>query len=553
MTFGVDSPRDISALSKLGAHGESAGNIQRDLMKLFKHLKAPEPERIRTSVFKKEAGAWRTAMEEVSVFLPHDWFECIASHDLMDPIFGAKEVPNFWKQVSDKDPRLFMNPMKRVTHWKEKFIPFLVHGDGAPHHKHDSIQVSSFKSMLSIEAVNTAMLLLAGLPEAMRCTEKRCNDRRLPFLGDTDDFLGHYYVWSWNAVFEGKHPSTDPWKRPFAAGSRRATLAGKWLDEVHQMRGCIWRAPADCAHLSHEYGLPSHSSTELCMCCPGNDSDIPWRDFSANAVWKSAIFGPQQLLERPMCRHWMLQISGFSAHCFVYDPMHCIEIGPGGIAVANIMYDLLYKIYTGFKGERLQRLFKDIQDSYDALGITDNKISKLEYSYFSTPAAPHQNYPDIMHSAIKARQCRYLIPVMAKLCNDYLQPEDKYSCHRLECLQGLANALDIVDAGGLFLGTELKAYETAMNSFLVHFAALRVLSGDRQQWNMTPKLHYMVHIMMEAKWLSPKAVWCYSGEHMVGNVAALAQSCLSGTPPHMVPETLCFKYRVGKHMQLTNF
>jgi hypothetical protein len=285
MTYGVDGPEDMAALSRLGAHGWSDGNIHRDLMTLFKNLKAPEPEKKKAPVFKKDAGQWRTAMELVSVFLPHDWFECIASHELMDPIFGARDVAEFWKQVSDDDPRLFKNPMKQVSNWKKKFIPFLVHGDGAPHHKHDSIQISSFKSMLTKLAVNMAMLLLAGLPEAMRCTEKRCNDRKLPFLGNTEDFLGRYYVWSWNAVFEGKHPATDPWEQPFAAGSRRAKLAGQLLDPVRQLRGCIWRAPADGKHLSDEYGLPSHSSTELCMSCPGNDSNIPWRVFSSDALW----------------------------------------------------------------------------------------------------------------------------------------------------------------------------------------------------------------------------------------------------------------------------
>ena len=183
MTYGVDGAEDMAALSRLGAHGWSDGNIQRDLMTLFKNLKAPEPEKIKAPVFKKDAGQWRTAMELVSVFLPHDWFECIASHDLMDPIFGARDVAEFWKQVSDDDPRLFKNPMKQVQSWKRKFIPFLVHGDGAPHHKHDSIQISSCKSMLTKLPVNMAMLLLAGLPEAMSCTEKRCNDRRLTFFG----------------------------------------------------------------------------------------------------------------------------------------------------------------------------------------------------------------------------------------------------------------------------------------------------------------------------------------------------------------------------------
>ncbi len=56
MTYGAEGAEDIAALSRLGAHGWSDGNIHRDLMKLFKKLKAPEPERIRASVFKKDAG-----------------------------------------------------------------------------------------------------------------------------------------------------------------------------------------------------------------------------------------------------------------------------------------------------------------------------------------------------------------------------------------------------------------------------------------------------------------------------------------------------------------
>ena len=39
----------------------------------------------------------------------------------------------------------------------------------------------------------------------------------------------------------------------------------------------------------------------------------------------------------------------------------------------------------------------------------------------------------------------------------------------------------------------------------------------------------------DARWLNPSACWCYPGEHFVGNHTKLAEACLSGLPPHMVP------------------
>ena len=156
-----------------------------------------------------------------------------------------------------------------------------------------------------------------------------------------------------------------------------------------------------------------------------------------------------------------------------------------------------------------------------------------------------------MHSVIKARQVRYLVPVAAKLCNDYHKEGDPYSTHRLQCLTSLSTACELVDDNGLFLGSDIPKHQQCIKDFLVNSAALCALSfkNEVKQWPLRPKLRYVAHIGMAAEWLSPKAFWCYSGEHMVGNVAVLASSCLSGTPPHQVPETLCEKYRVGKNLQ----
>ena len=79
--------------------------------------------------------------------------------------------------------------------------------------------------------------------------------------------------------------------------------------------------------------------------------------------------------------------------------------------------------------------------------------------------------------------------------------------------------------------------------FLPHFC-----HHPRFQWQQIPKMHYLFHISEDAKWLNPAACWCYPGEHFVGNHTRLAEACLSGLPPHMVPSTVAKKYQVGKHL-----
>ena len=68
---------------------------------------------------------------------------------------------------------------------------------------------------------------------------------------------------------------------------------------------------------------------------------------------------------------------------------------------------------------RIAKLNEEIKAAYDELGIKENKVGVLDYKHFSNKEAPFQNDPDLMHSVIKARQTRYLVPVAAKLCRKF--------------------------------------------------------------------------------------------------------------------------------------
>ena len=289
-----------------------------------------------------------------------------------------------------------------------------------------------------------------------------------------------------------------------------------------------------------------------CVRCACNCTDVPWFDLSMAAKWRKVKYSPAHLEAHPLTSHWLMRVKGVSAFTFVYDPMSCLEIGPAGTAVATVFFDAVYLELPGTKAAKLQQLMSYIGDAYRELGINQSKITRLEYTYFCAPKHPHKEFPDMMSSAIKARQCRYLVPVAAKFRRDFFKPGDDYSRSRLECLENLAKFYDIVDGADLFLGEEaIGDAQLALHRFATHYAALAKLCRDAglKKWPIRPKLHYAEHIGEELKYISPRAMWCYGGEHMVGSTTALAQSCLSGTTPRKVSDTACTKYRVGKHFQ----
>ena len=66
-----------------------------------------------------------------------------------------------------------------------------------------------------------------------------------------------------------------------------------------------------------------------------------------------------------------------------------------------------------FKVKQLEDLNKLVTEGYNAAEVPlDHRIKWLDIKHFCPDAsAPHQHYPELMSSAIKARQTRYLVPV----------------------------------------------------------------------------------------------------------------------------------------------
>ena len=556
-TFGA-VPQDLNALASCGSYGHQPSNTQRDLLRLeaLQNLKAPDPYYVSAWVIQNPGTRPVLVKEDIAIFLPHEWGHALSQHGLLDCTVGEMaDIKEFWKQVSNEDPKLYKNPVLKEN--RENYMPFVLHADKGPHAKQDSLHTISMYSLIAQArrlGVDESSFMLCAIPNSCLVTTKKCKDLSLANVEPTMDTIGKVLAWSFKAWFAGLHPFTDAFGHPLLQD--RLAKAGQRICQ-NGMRCIIWALPADCEHNSVEYGLPNYNSNSPCMRCKCNRSDTPWNDFNHNADWRSKPYTKQEVHDEPMTSHWVLSIPGVNHWTFAYDFMHCADLGFSSASVANVFYDVVYKHLPGRKrSEKIAQLLDLVHQAYDDLGITEGRISKLALSHFCDADAPHQHYPDLMHSATKAKQTAYLVPVCLKLCEKFNDGSD-YCMWRHKCLKHLCNLCKISEEADLFFThEEFRQYDSNVHKFLQYYNKLSYHSYSLDnarvghfQWGQIPKMHFLCHISEDAQFLNPRAVWAYPGEHLVGNATKLAAACLAGLQPYQVPNTICKKYQIGKHLQ----
>ena len=133
---------------------------------------------------------------------------------------------------------------------------------------------------------------------------------------------------------------------------------------------------------------------------------------------------------------------------------------------------------------------------------------------------------------------------------DYESATSRFLRH-YECLSKLsAGSTERIGQplGGLNVGSFLLMRCQPLHLLMIWLASwcaahISGISGAKSQ------SHYQEHISEDSAFLNPARVWCYPGEHLVGNATRLANACLAGLPPWHVSTTVCLKYQVGKHIQ----
>jgi hypothetical protein len=80
--------------------------------------------------------------------------------------------------------------------------------------------------------------------------------------------------------------------------------------------------------------------------------------------------------------------------------------------------------------------------------------------------------------------------------------------------------------------------------------ARRYNSVGISMFDITIKMHYLVHGAYRARHLNPRLGWCYGGEDFQNKVKRLGQSCVRGTAPWQLSVKFVTKYVFGLTLRI---
>lgn len=517
--------RAVTELASAGSFGQYPGNVWRDIMSKFMvSTFVPQPTTILLPcVSRKEPG--KVLSEPTLVLLPDQWVASISKNPvLMDEVFGTGQLQSFWQGVHPHDPRLLHTGLKSIANFERRCIPVLVHSDAGEYSESDSLFVLSMRALTSSGPTKQCQLLLGSFPRTCK-TKGESGTIAKMFAAMVDSF---------NACFQGRT-----------------------LDGQHFSSGCclvIWCIGGDVENLIHEHRLP-HFATKAGMCgfCKANYEELPFTDSRPEARWKATVYDHAALMVQPWATKGFFKIEGVIPETLHFDAMHLIECqGVANHTIANCLHEMIFASGLG-KERGTHHVWSLMQKAYVDLGIqADDRMGHFVFARVGDDGAPHAHYPCL--SSVKARHCRYLVKVVTRLLEEApVVDGNEHNAHRLLCMRNLAMLCDIIDRNQWFLSdAEHGLFSTCVQHFLVHYQWLNKEAARARKclWSITPKFHFMHHLVDQAKFLSPKATRLYGSEDMVGRMAKLGASCLSGNPSHSVPSAIIVKYRLAMHLLL---
>ena len=454
-------------------------------------LGVPQPYIVELPIQARSSEGWYMTSKPLGMFLPHEWFSWLENHKEAS---GFAHLEAFWEEHSADDPKLAGNPI--VKEGRHHFLPMVLHGDGGQFHRGDSIHVISLRSLLSKANVASSQLLLIAIP-------KQCCHKSSAAHDDTMAQVWSIFKWSLNHMFFGKHPEVDHLGQPWPANSPRALKAGTALNTQGKC-GWLFAVSCDGEYQMNELGLPGHAHNACCWMCGANKSTVPFNDFRPCAAWRKT-----KVLHKGKCptSHQLGEVNGVTGDTFALDTLHVMDEGVISHTLGNVVFDFICKPgWPGTVDQKLKSLFDKVCQQYLEQSIeASHRIKRLVLSSFTNPKSKYEVFPDM--SGIKAKQLRWLLPVLYEICVTELgKATDAYNKHKLACLYNLNKVYTIIDEQGLHMDRKAhKSLLKSMNLFLVHYTTLSSLSIEQGylQWNTIHKHHLSAHLAEHQSGLTP--------------------------------------------------
>ena len=273
----------------------------------------------------KEEGHQVNKEIETALMLPHLWVLTAHENNLLEAITCTGEkLAVFWKsQMNSPQMTPELEKMIQDATPNQLPIPYVLHGDGAPFTEVDSVQVLSFRCLLSRRSVSECQLLITAVP-------------KLAMTKSTFKKVMETVAWSWQALFTGVCPKKDLQGQPVEANR------GKRL-----RKGVCWSITGDLEWYCQEFGFPWASSNMVCPYCNADqkkeNSKYSYTDFRPTAAWRKTILSRDELQSK-FAGHPLWKAPAVSIHSVKLDWLHTVDLGVAAYLHGSLLYSIMEKL-----------------------------------------------------------------------------------------------------------------------------------------------------------------------------------------------------------------
>ncbi|CAE8586409.1 unnamed protein product, partial [Polarella glacialis] len=525
---------DLEALASLGTHGALANNIHRDLMAKMQALpRLPEPFHVKLK-FAEPLG-W----QDQGIMLPHEMFSVIFHKypkTWRKSVLPSEHKLHEWWEHVEEHPQMLNRPIKTRDQWALWGVPLAIHGDGVP-------ITGIGKGWCKLMTMFTwSSLLGSGSTLDMLFWIWSVFDK-LCHTGDCDGTMQSFFAilkWSFFWLWIGKWPDED-WYNPLSAAGKKA---GSFL--ACGFFGVLFAIEGDLEYLTLHLDLPRHSlqSGPCCLCRATMRGDNSWADFRTNAAWLSCCWTPTEWLNWPnRSSNALFQLPGVTAVSIALDYMRCKYLGSDMYQFGSVLYMLCYFVLTGTPLENVHTCWAFIKEFYK----THNTGSIYRYLNKLTMFCRKSGYPKLRG---KANEIRHFGAALLGLWGAHMN--GALELHRKVHLMLKLNVrmetllTEYRDESALPPAAAREFTDACRNMMLLYtqLAEHFVQEGEKL-FDIASKSHMVMHSAILSKYLSPRRVWCFAGEDMMGKTQILAKSCVRGISGAAATVKLAKHYRLG--------
>lgn len=240
------------------------------------------------------------------------------------------------------------------------------------------------------------------------------------------------------------------------------------------------------------------------------------------------------------------------------DKMHVVDLkGVHAICCGSILLDLVTSptrtaVLGATQDQRLLEINRRMKDFQSTSGC-EHYMPELRIDNLRK-----DGWACLNGKLVKAANTRQLIPFMLHLVGLFYNAHGAYASSVRKVVTALNTIEHICYSADMFLTTsEKQTFDKAWKTVGRHWQHLRWLCrpipGNEgfNYWQVTPKVHYAMHLPRQSLLINVRATQCYAEESLIGRVSKIWAASANGRYTKMVQKTTLIRYLVSLELRLS--